>query len=136
MISPALKLILSFKITCILRSTIDRYGDQALRRRSRQVSSFILIVYFWCLTTMKEHTCIKILLIMQWMMLLLVYYITLLWYCTWRPPPLNVSAVRGFGVWQIGIRALFIVNLVYQPIKDIQTINTMGLKYSDQEFIL
>ena len=100
--SPALKLILAFKITCILRSSVDRYGGQVLRRRSRQVSSFILIVYFWCLITMKEHTCIKTLLIMQWMMLLLVYYITLLWYCTWRPPPLNVSAVLGFGVWHSG----------------------------------
>ena len=47
---------------------------------------------------------------------------------TWRPPPQNVSAVLGFGVWQIGIRALFIVNWVYQPIKDILTINRMGLK--------
>ena len=47
---------------------------------------------------------------------------------TWCPPPQNVSAVLGFGVWQIGIRALFIVNWVYQPIKDILTINTMGLK--------
>ena len=66
----------------------------------------------------------------------LITILQLLWYCTWCPPPQNVSAVHGFGVWQIGIRALFIVNWVYQPIKDIQTINTAGLKYSDQEFIL
>ena len=58
--SPALKLINSFKITCILRTPVDRYGGQVLRRRCRQASSFILIVYFWCLTTMKEHTCIKL----------------------------------------------------------------------------
>ena len=65
-----------------------------------------------------------------------LFTFTVLWYCTWRPPPQNISAVLGFGVWHIGIRALFIVNRVYQPIKDIQNINTMGLKYSDQEFTL
>ena len=57
-----------------------------------------------------------------------LFTFTVLWLPTWRPPPQNVSAVLGFGVWQIGIRALFIVNWVYQPIKDILTINTMGLK--------
>ena len=52
--SPALKLILAFKITCILRSSVDRYGGQVLRRRSRQVSSFILIVYFGVLLQWKN----------------------------------------------------------------------------------
>ena len=50
--------------------------------------------------------------------------------------PETYSAVIGFGVLQIGIRALFIVNQVYQPIKDIRTINTSGLKHSDQKYIL
>ena len=42
--------------------------------QSRLVFYFDYI--FWCLITMKEHTCIKTLLLMQWMMLLLVYYFT------------------------------------------------------------
>ena len=66
-----------------------------------------------------------------------LFTFTVLWYYTWRPPPQSVSAVLGFGVWKIGIRALFIVNQVYQPIKDILIYKPKkGLKHSDQESIL
>ena len=98
--SPALKLILSFKITCILRSPVRQVRCPGLEKTEHGEDLSYFDYSFLFLYIMKEHTCIKTLLIMKWMMLLLVYYIALLWYCTWRPPPQNVSAILGFGVWQ------------------------------------
>ena len=71
--SPASWLILAFKITCILRSQIDRYDDQVLWKRSSQDSSFYFDYSLCCLILWRNTLVIKIILLMQWMMLLLVY---------------------------------------------------------------
>ena len=48
MISPALKLINSFKITCILMSPADKYRSQVFEKTELvQDSFFVLDVYFW-----------------------------------------------------------------------------------------
>ena len=63
-------LINSFKITCILRSSVDRYRDQLLRRWSAfRTHLFILTYIIFGVYNCTEHTCIKIIYLMQWMML-------------------------------------------------------------------
>ena len=78
MISPALKLILSFKITCILRSS--QTGTDARRKEDGAYSRLIFHfdLYYSVYQKLTEYNWIIIILLMQWMMLLLVYYFTLL----------------------------------------------------------
>ena len=78
MISPASKLILAFKITCILRSS--QTGTDA-RRKEDGACSRLIFHFDLCFSgyqNLTEYNCIIIILLMQWMMLLLVYYFTLL----------------------------------------------------------
>ena len=79
---------------------------ECIQDSSHIILCFIIFGVYNC----TEHTCIKIIYLMQWMMLFAYLHLLCCDYLTWRPPPQNVSAVLGFGVWQIGIRALFIVN--------------------------
>ena len=78
MISPASKLILAFKISCILRSS--QTGTDARKTEDGAYSRLIFHfdLCFSVYQNLTEYNCIIIILLMQWMMLLLVYYFTLL----------------------------------------------------------
>ena len=73
-----LKLILVFKITCILRSS--QTGTDAGKKEDEAYSRLIFHfdLCFSVYQNLIEYNCIIIILLMQWMMLLLVYYFTLL----------------------------------------------------------
>ena len=111
-----------FQITCILRSAIDRYIPEAFGEDSLVPSCTNIIT---CITVMSLWNVnhVKLLLLMQWLLYFDYYiaYVVILDMTSSTPERFRSS---GFGVWQIGIRALFIVSSVYQFIKDIQPINT------------
>ena len=87
-----------FKITCILKKLVDRYTYQGFWEDvacSRLF--FYFYIHFWCLTINTQN--IHVLTILNTMDVVACFTIMpLLWYCTWRSPPPNVSSVPVGGV--------------------------------------
>ena len=81
--------ILYFKITCILRSPVDKYTGPGFEKTEHvQDSSLFLIYYFWCLTTIHRTHLLLVLLLCIFMML----------YMTSSTP--ECFRHLGLGVWQ------------------------------------
>ena len=122
-------LILAFKITCILRSAIDRYILGAFGEDSLVPSCTYIIT---CITLMflRDVNHVKLLLLMQWLLYFDYYtaYVVIIDMTSSTPEHFRRS---GFGVWQIGIRALVYSELSISTDKRYTTINTMGLKCSE-----
>ena len=101
--SPALMLICAFKITCILRSSVDRYRGQLLRRWSASKTHLIILIHIsFGVYNCTEHTCIKIIYLMQWMMLfayLLLYYVVILYMTSSAPERFRRSWFWGVTDW-------------------------------------
>ena len=97
-----------FQITCILRSAIDRYipgafGEDSLVPSCTYIITCITLMFLW------NVNYVKLLLLMQWLLYFDYYtaYVVILDMTSSTPERFRRS---GFGVCQIGIRALFIVS--------------------------